>query len=73
MTDRPIGVGETSCPSKGGDKAQWILDAFDTIANEFTHMTEVSCYYYTMHPHILLQHYWTLLSPWYAVMSTLYV
>jgi hypothetical protein len=41
MTDRPIGVGETSCPSQGGDKAQWILDAFDTIANEFTHMTEV--------------------------------
>jgi hypothetical protein len=41
MTDKPIGVGETSCPSQGGDKAQWILDAFDTIANEFTHMTEV--------------------------------
>jgi hypothetical protein len=49
MTDRPIGVGETSCPSKGGNKAQWILDAFDTIANEFTHMTEVTCCYYTIH------------------------
>jgi hypothetical protein len=46
LTSKPIGVGETSCVSKGGNKAQWITDAFNTMSYEFARLTEVSFFLY---------------------------
>ncbi|KAG5180208.1 glycoside hydrolase superfamily, partial [Tribonema minus] len=37
---KPLGVAETSSTSWGGDKAQWIRDAFDAVVNQFTRVEQ---------------------------------
>ena len=43
MSSRPIGIAEMSSTSYGGDKAQWITDAFAAIAStDFKRVVEVT-------------------------------
>jgi mannan endo-1,4-beta-mannosidase len=42
ITEKPIGVAETSSTSIKGDKSQWIIDAFNSIANNYTKVQQVS-------------------------------
>jgi hypothetical protein len=42
MTDRPVGVAEMGTVSNGGDKPQWIIDAFTSIYYDFPRVREVN-------------------------------
>lgn len=42
LTSKPIGVAETSSTSRSGNKSQWILDAFNAIAYNFTRVEQVT-------------------------------
>jgi endoglucanase len=42
MTQKPIGIAELGSVSYGGDKPQWIIDAFKSIYSEFTRVREIS-------------------------------
>jgi endoglucanase len=46
MTDKPVCIGETSSSDIGGDKAAWILDAFETIATKYTHIIGITWFLY---------------------------
>jgi beta-mannanase len=42
LTQKPIGVAETSSTSYNGSKPQWIVDAFNSIAYNYTRIQQVS-------------------------------
>jgi hypothetical protein len=42
MTDKPVGVAEMGTVSNGGDKPQWIIDAFTSIYYDFPRVREVN-------------------------------
>jgi hypothetical protein len=46
MTDRPIGVAEIGSTSYGGDKPQWIIDAFRSFTTRFTRVTMITWFLY---------------------------
>jgi beta-mannanase len=39
--NKPLGAGETSTVSAGGDKIQWIQDAFESLRDDFPRVAEV--------------------------------
>ncbi len=41
FTDKPIAVGEVSTTQHGGDKSDWIRDAWNSIAYDFVRVQEV--------------------------------
>lgn len=45
FTDLPIGIAETSSSSYGGDKAQWFVDAWKTMAFEYPRVTEIDWFF----------------------------
>jgi hypothetical protein len=48
MTDKPVGVAETSTTSwsGAGDKPQWIIDAFSSVAYDFPQVTYLNWFFY---------------------------
>jgi hypothetical protein len=42
LTEKPIGIAEVSSTSYGGDKPQWIIDAFNSIAYDYPRVQQVS-------------------------------
>ena len=42
LTTKPIGVAETSSTSHGGDKAQWIINTFNSIVSDFPRVSQVT-------------------------------
>lgn len=42
LTSKPIGLAETSSTTYGGDKVQWILNAFKAFANDFPRLSQVT-------------------------------
>ncbi len=46
MTDKPIGVAEIGTTNYGGNKPQWIIDAFTSLGTKFTRVTMVTWFLY---------------------------
>ncbi len=42
LTAKPIGVAETSSTSLSGNKSQWIIDAFNAVAYNYTRVQQVT-------------------------------
>lgn len=42
LTSKPIGIAETGSTTYGGDKPQWIIDTFNSVAEDFPRVTQVT-------------------------------
>ncbi len=42
LTAKPIGVAETSSTSHGGDKPQWIINMFNSLARDYPRVSQVT-------------------------------